>query len=180
MVICTNYRKISAVLLFCTFILYSASGVSGDEISETAHPGIITFTLTDLGDTAITSVSLMKAGEYFKDGRTNQDQNLSFNRNTNEISWNPCNDNDCSYASFPTSGGNNGRDELILKISLIDPTVDVSSCRADPTCERLRGATSTKSGMLDGIFKTGRSYELSVASLKAGIGQQYVVTEKED
>lgn len=153
-------------------------GVFGADNSNIPGSGTINLKLVDVSDySTINRVSLMRTGEYSRDGRVHQYQNISYNRNTNEIIWTPCNNNDCSYASFPTSGGNNGRDELILEIILDNPTIDTRSCYGNPVCEHLKGGTSTKSGLLNGILKTGNSYEISVNSLKSGIGQQFMITE---
>ncbi|PKP54312.1 MAG: hypothetical protein CVT90_01900 [Candidatus Altiarchaeales archaeon HGW-Altiarchaeales-3] len=171
-------QHIPALIIICGVIIAGFPGVLGGNNNKTTDSGMITFALTDIGDySTINRVSLMRTGEYSKDGRVHQYQNISFNRNTHELTWTPCNNNDCSYASFPTSGGNNGRDELILEIFLDNPTIDTSSCYGNPTCEHLKGGSSTKSGVLNGIFKTGKNYEISVGSLKAGIGQQFTVTE---
>ena len=172
----STYPYISALLILCGVILSGIPGVLGDE-TIMPQQGLITFQFEDIGDNTINRVSLMKTGEYTKDGRAHQTQNITFNRDTNRIIWNPCNDNDCSYASFPTSGGNNGRDELILEVMLSDSEIDLSSCYGDPTCERLKGGTSTKSGMIDGVFKTGKMYRVYLSSLKPGIGQTFTVTE---
>lgn len=163
-------------LLICGTILISIIGVYGDH-SETAAPQMITFKLVDDEGKNIERVSLSKAGEYYKDGRAHQAENITFNTDTQEILWNPCNDNACSYISLPTAGGNSGRDELNLEIFAQDPSVDVSSCHNNPTCERLQGGTLTKSGVLDGIFYTGRTYEVSIGSLKPGIGESFSVTQ---
>lgn len=168
---------IFSLLLICGCILFTISGVFGDEQNRIHTPQTITLKLGDTGLNNIERVSLMKAGEYYKDGRANQNENIEFNRNTQEITWNPCNDNACSYISLPTAGGNSGRDELVLEVFATDPSIDVSSCHDDPTCERLLGGTLTKSGMLDGIFYTGRTYEVSIGSLKPGIGETFQVKE---
>lgn len=157
-------------------ILSGITGVSAAVIDD-AQPGLIIFQLVDDNNQKIERVSLMKAGEFSKDGRTHQIQNTSFNQENSQVSWNPCNDNECSYASFPTSGGNNGRDELILEITMSDIAIDTSSCYGDPTCERLKGGTSTKSGIINGIFKTGKVYQVFLSSLKPGVGETFTVSE---
>ena len=164
--------------IFLFLFLWGAviSGVSGDQ-PIVPQQGLITFQLVDIGELKVERVSLMKAGEYTKDGRAHQIQNITFNKDTCQIIWNPCNDNDCSYASFPTSGGNNGRDELILDIMVSNAGIDTSSCYGDPTCERLKGGTSTKSGMLDGVFKTGKRYNIHLSSLNPGIGQTFTISD---
>ena len=170
---------INLIVMVLIFLPVCVQGVCGGSVADSAASGTIQFTLVDLPEnTDVYRVSLKKTGSYYKDGRVSQLQNISFIRSSNGIIWNPCNDNSCSYASFPTSGGNSGPDELILEITLINSAIDVGSCHGDTTCERLKGAISSKSGILDGIFKTGRAYEISVASLQPGIGQQYRVSER--
>ena len=167
------------LFLFIGVIISLTPGVFGEVYPNIPDSGTIKFTLTDIGDSSkISRVALMKMGDYTREGRLHQYENISFNKNTSEILWTPCNNNDCSYASFPTAGGNNGPAELILELHMINPAVDIRSCYGDPTCEHLRGGTSTKSGMLVGVYKTGKAYDISVSSLKSGIGQQYLVSEK--
>jgi hypothetical protein len=158
------------------FVLGTA-GVSGDEIHTAPGNGTVIFLLTDYGDSSIQYVSLMKSGENSKDGMTRQTQNMKFIRESDAVIWTPCNENACMVASSPTAGGTGGRDELILSLTLQNPHVDVRSCYGDPTCERLKGGTSKKSGMIDGIFYTGRMYEISIASLQPGIRETFEVTE---
>lgn len=136
---------------------------------------ILTFTGTDPYD--IERVSLMKAGEMYQDGQSHQIQNTEYNYQSKELVWHPCNDLSCSVLSLPTSGGKTGRDELILEITLVHPGIDADSCYGDTTCERLQGKTRTISGMLEGYFKTGKKYEVSISSLKAGIGESFQVIE---
>lgn len=169
-----------ALLRICTVILISSVAfvsvipVLADEVQQEENTQI-TFRLTDLGDSPILRVALMKEGESSKNGMVRQLQNIAYNSETSEISWSPCNDNSCAYSSTSTSGGNSGRDQLILEITFQNPAVDVSSCHGDPTCERLKGGVYTKSGMLNGIFYTGKTYLVSVDSLQAGIGEAFEI-----
>lgn len=161
--------------LFLCFTLVS-NPVYADQ-SESEGPAVITFQLTGYGDSEILRLSLMKEGESYKDGMARQYQNIVFNRETSTIEWNPCDDNACTFGSTRVSGGNTGRDQLILEVTLQDPFVDISSCYGDPVCERLRGGTTVKSGMLEGFFKTGNQYKIVLDSLKAGFGEAFLVTE---
>ncbi|MDD1730375.1 MAG: hypothetical protein LUQ50_15075 [Methanospirillum sp.] len=159
----------------CLFLLIP--GVYGDDQIISPVSQTVILKLIDTGGKTIDHTSLMKSGENYKDGQSRQVQNTWFNHETHELIWTPCNDNPCSYISLPTAGGKTGRDELILELKVSDPTVDVSSCYSDPTCERLKGGTSTVSGILEGIFYTGRTYEVSINSLKPGIREAFQVTE---
>jgi hypothetical protein len=161
------------LFLFC--VVFLCAVVNAD--THGTDNSYITFHLTDLGDENILHVSLMKEGESSKDGMVRQEQNIEFIRDRNEIRWNPCNDNACTIFSSKTAGGKTGRDQLILTITFSNPKVDVTSCSGDPTCERLKGGTYTKSGMLDGILYTGKTYAVSVSSLKAGIGGAFEMQE---
>lgn len=168
---------LSFILISLLFIVLMP-GVIGEKNYVGPTPGIVQFTLTNLPEgSEVLRTSLMKVGSNSKDGRAHQILNTSFIRSMNTILWTPCDENSCSYASFPTSGGNNGPDELILEIILKNAGIDTQSCYGDTTCERLKGAISTKSGILDGIFKTGRSYEISVSSQGSGIGKTFKVNE---
>jgi hypothetical protein len=168
--------RISLILFIgiCALFMFACAGA---DQPESQIPGVITFQLTGSGDDTILWVSLMKEGDSSKNGMVRQDQNIEFNRESSEIQWNPCNDNSCMIFSSPTAGGTTGRDQLILEITLANPAVDVSSCSGDPTCERLKGRTFTKSGMLDGIFYTGKTYTVALDSLQAGFGEAFKVTE---
>ena len=168
--------RIVCILAICAGMHCIGTGVSAAEYSSDI-PGAITFQLKDFGDATLLHVSLMKEGESYKNGMVRQIQNFEFIRYTHEIRYTPCNDNSCMVFSVPSAGGTTGRDQLILEVTFENPAVDVSSCLGDPTCERLRGGTFTKSGMLDGIFKTGKTYTVSLGSLKAGIGEAFNVTE---
>jgi hypothetical protein len=166
-------------MIFCLLMIFFIPAVSGENKYADSLPGIVQFALTDLPEkTDILKVTLMKAGSDSKDGRVRQIQNATFVRDSGRILWNPCNDNTCSYSSFPTSDGNNGPGELLLELSLINPGIDTGSCYGDQTCERLKGAISTKSGLIDGVFKTGKLYGISVSSLQPGIGGQFQVRER--
>jgi len=169
--------NIPFLLMICGCLLFLISGVYGDDQNGVSAPQITVFKLTDTGEKNIERASLMKYGENYKDGNSRQLLTTQYNRYTQELIWTPCNDNACTYISLPTAGGTTGRDELVLEVVLSDPSVDLSSCYNDPTCERLRGGTSTISGMVDGFFKTGKMYEISVDSLKPGIKETYQVTE---
>ena len=161
--------------LFSLCIVFLSGIVSAD--ADEIDNSLITFHLTDTGDDTILRVSLMKEGESFKNGMARQEQDIEFIRERNEIRWNPCNDNACMVFSSKSAGGKTGRDQLILTITYSNPKVDVTSCSGDPTCERLKGGTYTKSGMLDGILYTGKTYAVSVSSLKAGIGEAFEMQE---
>ncbi|HWQ66968.1 MAG TPA: hypothetical protein VN372_08870 [Methanospirillum sp.] len=174
----TSYQhSFPVILLICGCILVSFHGVYADQQSISPDPAVITFKLVDTGENTILRASLMKEGEYSKNGQTRQDQQIQFVRETNEIIWNPCNDNSCSVTSLPTAGGTTGRDELILNVIMQNPSVDLSLCHGDTTCERLRGGIVTKSGMVDGFFYTGKTYTISIAGLQPGINQAFPVTE---
>lgn len=166
-------------LVLCAIIICSCNPVCGDSLTGSNQPGIIRFHLLYDTDTIIEQVSLMKSGEYTKDGRSHQYQNATYLRDSHIILWNPCNDYDCMYSSFPTSGGNSGRDELLLTITSRNPGVDTTSCYGDETCKRLKGAVTTMSGVLNGVFHTGRTYEVYMSSLKPGIGEAFSVREVE-
>lgn len=165
------------ILIIAGCFLCLMTGVYGDEQPGTPVPQVVIFKLTDTGGKNIDHVSLMKFGENYKDGNSRQVLTTQFNRDRQELVWIPCNDNACTYISLPTAGGTTGRDELVLEVALSDPSIDLTTCYADPTCERLRGGTSTVSGMIDGMFKTGKVYEISIDSLKPGIKQTYDVKE---
>jgi len=172
--------KIIKRILLCAFIsscffLFSGTGIADSNSNERA--GAIAFHLTDVGNDEILRVSLMKEGESSKNGMVRQEQAITFNRERNEISWIPCNGNACMIFSSPAAGGNTGRDQLILTITLKNPSVDVSSCHGDTTCERLKGAVYTKSGMIDGILYTGKTYTVSGGSLNAGTGESFHISE---
>lgn len=176
----TNMKRVlcQSILLFGILslgIVFLCGIVSAD--ADDADNSCITFQLTDTGDDDILRISLMKEGESSKNGMARQEQNVEFIRERNEIRWNPCNDNACMIVSSKTAGGKTGRDQLILTITFSNPKVDVRSCSDDPTCERLKGGTYTKSGMLDGILYTGKTYAVSVSSLKAGIGEAFEMQE---
>lgn len=164
-------------LIFGLISLFLLSSGVYAEIMAPEEPVTISFQLTDFGDNDILRVSLMKEGENFKDGMARQYQNTEFNRESNTLVWTPCNDNACTMASTPTAGGNSGRDQLILEVTFVNPSVDISSCHSDTVCERLRGGTTVKSGMIEGYFKTGKTYSVSLNSLKAGIGESFTVYE---
>lgn len=178
---CIQSGKFSTRLIFLIMCISSCLMVWTGVLAETndgeQNPQVITFQLTDFGDDDILRVSLMKEGESSKNGMVRQVQNIQLNRETNSIEWNPCNDNACMVASLPTAGGTTGRDQLILELTFQNPAVDTSSCHGNPTCERLKGGTYTKSGMLDGMFYTGKVYAVSVQSLKAGIGEAFTITQ---
>jgi len=167
----------SLILIICGFFLLFFPGVCSGEQVDAGNQSTIVFRLVDIGDNSIDRVSLMKSGESSKDGMTRQEQNIVFDREANEIVWTPCNDNSCRYLSSSTAGGKTGRDELILKIFQSNPAVDVASCHGDETCERLKGGTAVKSGLIDGYFRTGKIYEVSLASLQPGIGESFQVIE---
>lgn len=168
-------QRIGLSVLFSLCIVFLVGIVSAD--IESTDDSSITFQLTDIGDDDILRVSLMKEGESSKNGMTRQEQDIEFIRESNEIRWNPCNDNACMIFSSKSAGGKTGRDQLILTITYSNPKVDVTSCFGDPTCERLKGGTYTKSGMLDGILHTGKTYTVSLSSLKAGIGEAFEMQE---
>ncbi|WP_319580418.1 hypothetical protein [uncultured Methanospirillum sp.] len=173
-------RKITRITFLLTIIgciIFQITGVYGDEQAETPIPQVVIFKLTDTDGKNIDHVSLMKLGENYKDGNSRQVLSTQFIRDAQELVWTPCNENSCTYISLPTSGGTTGRDELVLEVVLSDPSIDLTTCYADPTCERLRGGTSTISGMVDGMFKTGKQYEISINSLKPGIKEGYIVSE---
>lgn len=165
-----NRILLYAFISSCIF-LFTGTGFADSSSGE--HDGAITFHLSDIGNDEILRVSLMKEGESSKNGMVRQEQAITFNRERNEISWKPCNGNACMIFSSPAAGGKTGRDQLILTITLKNSSVDVSSCHGDITCERLKGAVYTKSGMIDGILYTGKTYTVSVKSLKAGIGESF-------
>ncbi|ABD40088.1 hypothetical protein Mhun_0318 [Methanospirillum hungatei JF-1] len=169
------YQRILLLGMFLLSIVFLCGTVTAD--THDADNSVITFHLTDLGDDDILRVSLMKEGESSKNGMVRQEQNIEFIRDRNEIRWNPCNDNECMIFSSKTAGGKTGRDQLILTITFSNPKVDVTSCSGDPTCERLKGGTYTKSGMLDGILYTGKTYAVSASSLKAGVGEAFEMQE---
>jgi len=173
-------RKISTttfLLILIGCFVFQITGVYGDEQSKVQISEVVIFKLTETDGKSIDHVTLMKYGENYKDGNSRQILNTQFNRDTHELVWTPCNDYSCTYISLPTSGGTTGRDELILEVKLSDSSIDLTTCYADPTCERLRGGTSTISGMVDGIFQTGKMYEISINSLKPGIKEGYTVNE---
>ena len=165
------------LFIICGFFLIVTPVISGETLPDQTEPALINFRLVDTEQYSIDHVSLMKAGEYNKDGQSHQYQNIEFSKESGELHWNPCNDNSCSIVSQPTSGGTTGRDELILEVFEINPSVNVDSCYGDTTCERLKGRTRTISGMIEGFFKTGKTYEISIASLKPGIRESFLVTE---
>ncbi|PWR73891.1 hypothetical protein [Methanospirillum lacunae] len=169
-------RACALILIIAGCLLCLVSAAYGDE-QQTPLPQVVVFKLTDTGGKNIDHVSLMKFGENYKDGNSRQVLTTQFDRDRQELVWIPCNDNACTYISLPTAGGTTGRDELVLEVALSDPSIDLTTCYADPTCERLRGGTSTVSGMLDGMFKTGKVYEISIDSVKPGIKQTYDVQE---
>lgn len=173
----THHQRWTGILLVLGCLLLFFPGVNGESSSVQNEPAVITLKLVDTEQYAIDRVYLMKAGEVYKDGQSRQYQNTEFSRESEEITWNPCNDISCSVVSLPTSGGKTGRDELILELFVTNPAIDVDSCYSDTTCERLKGGTCTISGMLEGFFKTGKTYEISVANLKPGIGESYPVRE---
>ncbi len=173
-------RKITTITFLLTIIgciTFLITGAYGDDQTKTSTPQVVIFKLIDTDGKNIDHVSLMKVGENYKDGNSRQVLSTQFIRDTQELVWTPCNDNSCTYISLPTSGGTTGRDELVLEVALSDPSIDLTTCYADPTCERLRGGTSTMSGMVDGMFKTGKQYEISISSLKPGVKEGYAVSE---
>lgn len=144
---------------------------------DTGNSSAIILTFTDTYPYEIERVSLMKSGEIYPDGQSHQMQNAKYHHQSTELVWNPCNNKSCSVVSLPSSGGKTGRDQLILEVTLVHPGVQADSCYGDTTCERLKGKTRTISGMLKGFFKTGNVYEVSVSSLKPGIGESFTVNE---
>ncbi|NLV27801.1 MAG: hypothetical protein GXY48_11675 [Methanomicrobiales archaeon] len=158
------------ILVFCQPVMAS-------DMSTSIEPATISFLLTDYGEKDILRVSLMKEGESNKNGMSRQYQNIRFDRESGIVEWTPCNDNSCTITSTKTAGGKTGRDQLILEVTFANPSIDVSSCYGVPTCERLRGGTTVKSGMLEGFFKTGMTYSISLDSLKSGIGEAYISTK---
>ena len=164
--------------LFNLIVFMSCQGVAAENYG-TEKPALITFELTDLGENEIIRATIMKKGEYGRDGQVRQYQNTDFIRELNEIRYNPCNDNSCYVSSTPTAGGTYGRDELILEVTMQNPEVDVTSCYSNPVCERIKGGVITKSGMIDGIFYTDRRYVISIGSLRDGFGERFEVYEKQ-
>jgi hypothetical protein len=164
-------------LMLCIICMCPIHPVWGDSITGDSPQGIIRFHLIHQDDANIEQVSLMKSGEFTRDGRAHQLENVTYLRDSEIILWNPCNEYDCVYSSFPTSGGNSGRDELILTITTRNPGVDTSSCFGDETCKRLKGEVNTISGVLNGSFHTGRDYEVYLSSLKPGVGESFTVRE---
>ena len=175
MIVKIPLQRILLLGIFSLGIVFLFGMVIAD--ADTTEDSYITFKMTDTGDDDILRVSLMKEGESSKYGMARQEQNIEFLKESGEIRWNPCNDNACMIFSSPTAGGKTGRDQLILTITLSNPRVDLRSCLGDPTCERLKGGIYTKSGMLDGILYTGKTYIVSVSSLKAGIGEAFEMQE---
>jgi hypothetical protein len=167
-----NFKVLLILSVVC--ILVNISGVMAD---NPIGSNVITFRLNDIGDYDIQHVSLFKNGESYKDGFLRQAQNIEYNRDAKELIWTPCNDNFCTVPSNPTAGGTTGRDELILTVTLDDPLVNVDSCWGDTTCEKLKGKTITTSGMINGYFKTGKIYDLSIGSLEPGFRQVFQVRE---
>lgn len=174
-------RYVSPCLIMGIFVLIvfiscpnASANTPGSE-----KPAIITFELTDFGENEIIRATIMKKGEYGRDGQVRQYQNTDFIRELNEIRYNPCNDNSCYVSSTPTAGGTYGRDELILEVTMQNPEVDVASCYSNPVCERIKGGVITKSGMIDGIFHTDRRYVISIGSLRDGFGERFEVYEKQ-
>ncbi|HOJ97042.1 MAG TPA: hypothetical protein PK024_09440 [Methanospirillum sp.] len=170
------FRRIflCALISSCFFLIF-CTGFADKNTDD--RDGAITFHLTDIGNDEILKVSLMKEGESSKNGMVRQEQAITFLQERNDIIWSPCNGNSCMFFSSSTAGGKTGRDQLILTITMRNRSVDVSSCHGDSTCERLKGAIYTKSGMIDGILYTGRTYTVSVGSLRAGIGESFTISE---
>lgn len=166
-------------LMVCILFMCTIHPVWGESITGDSPQGIIRFHLIHQDDYTIEQVSLMKSGEFTRDGRAHQLENVTYLRDSEIILWNPCNEYDCVYSSFPTSGGNSGRDELILTITTRNPGMDTSSCYGDETCKRLKGEFNTISGILNGAFHTGRAYEVYLSSLKPGVGESFTVREVE-
>ncbi|WP_181391208.1 hypothetical protein ACKUB1_00155 [Methanospirillum stamsii] len=170
-----KYQFIIVLCLSSSFLLFSFA--TAETALAADEPAVIRFVLTDYGDKDILRVNLMKEGESSKNGMVRQNQNIKFDRETDTLVWTPCNDNSCTVPSTSTAGGNSGRDQLILEVTFANPSVDIESCHSDTTCERLKGATTVKSGMLEGYFKTGRTYSVSLDSLIPGIGEAYSIVE---
>lgn len=168
--------RIFILFLICGSIYTLIPANMGDRPDQ-VNPEVITFKLNDIGNYNILRASLMKNGESYKDGLVRQEQNIVFNRDNNEIIWTPCNDNSCAVPSNPTAGGTTGADQLILTVTLENPPLDVSSCYGDPTCEKLKGKTIVKSGMINGYYKTGKKYALSIGSLEPGFRETFQVEE---
>jgi hypothetical protein len=170
--------QLTYIIGIFVIICFTSAQVIGDSNADIQTKGTIILNFVDVHEKySIERVSLMKKGEYYKDGRVPQYQDISFNRINNQVIWNPCNDNECTCYSFPSSGGNNGRDQLVLEFFLINHNVDTSSCSGNPTCKRLRGGTRTISGLINGIFSTGKTYDISVSGIQPGVGESFKVSE---
>lgn len=185
---CTLYHEyrmaeaMNVVPLFLVLVLlipgpgHGLVAGSGVPVQTSEHTSFITFVLADLGDYQVEQISLMKKGRIGQDGYTREEQMVEFLRRSDTILWNPCDGTECAVSSFSGSGGTGGRDQLILNlvVSRSDQNAD-SWCR-ETACERLEGRQMTISGMLEGIFHTGRTYTVSVSGLKPGIGESFPVT----
>ncbi len=173
-----QYRRVIRITILSLFFCFLCVIPAWTDVPvDTGNSSVIILTFTDSDPYEIERVSLMKSGEIYPDGQSHQMQNAEFHHQSKELVWNPCNDKSCSVVSLPSSGGKTGRDELILEVTLVHPGIQADSCYGDTTCERLQGKTRTISGMLEGFFKTGKVYEVSVSSLKPGIGESFTVSE---
>jgi hypothetical protein len=167
------YIRILGILIITGLVAFIPGVMADNPIGS----NVITFRLNDIGNYDLQHVSLMKNGESYKDGYGRQIQTIEYNRYLKELIWTPCNNNACTVPSNPTAGGTTGRDELILTLTLEDHSINVDSCWGDPTCEKLKGKTVTISGMINGYFKTGKIYDISIGSLEPGFRQAFDVSE---
>jgi hypothetical protein len=109
-----SFFTILPVILLCVWFFTSFVSANASELDNSP---LITFRLTNTGDDDILYVSLQKEGESSKNGMVRQEQSIEFNRERNEIIWDPCNDHACTVVSSSTAGGKTGRDQLILTIT---------------------------------------------------------------
>jgi len=165
---------ISFLILLMFYLILPGSSATSD--SDFSQNGSIIFRLFD-EDNSIIYASLSKVGRSDVDGRSEQSQHIAFNIVNQEIIWTPCNDYACTISSFPSSGGTTGPLQLMMTIVSVNPDIDTSSCYGDSVCERLKGATITKSGLLQGIFSTGKTYDIYISSLNPGIREPFVVKQ---